>query len=175
MTAINKTGPDMILTLFALTFLILCVCAALSDIATLTIPNTLNAWLAFLFIPACFIAAPGWDIISAHLIAGSIAFIVSLVLFVFGVWGGGDAKMAPAVMLWIGPAGAIDFIYAMSIAGFFVALGVIAGRHFVPALNAPDFAFRSLQKEEGIPYGVAIMAGVFWAAPKSVFFVNMMV
>ena len=48
----------MILALFASAFFALCIYAALIDIETLTIPNWLNGWLAFLFIPAAIVAAP---------------------------------------------------------------------------------------------------------------------
>ena len=41
----------MILSLFIATFLALCLLAALIDFETLTIPNWLNGWMAFLFIP----------------------------------------------------------------------------------------------------------------------------
>ncbi len=157
----------MILSLFIASFFALCLFAAIRDIETLTIPNWLNAWLAFLFIPACILAAPGWDVAGWHLLAASLAFVISIVLFMTGVFGGGDAKMIPGVMLWVGPAGAVSFVYGMVIAGGVLAVIVIIARRFVPAHAAPEFAYETLQQGKGVPYGVAIAFGAFMAAPLS--------
>lgn len=157
----------MILSLFAASFFALCLFAAIRDIETLTIPNWLNAWLAFLFIPACILAAPGWDVAGWHLLVGAIAFAISIGLFMTGVFGGGDAKMIPGVMLWVGPAGAVTFLYGMVIAGGVLAVMVIIARRFVPAHGAPGFAYETLQQGKGVPYGVAIAIGAFMAAPAS--------
>ena len=92
----------MILSLFAVSFFGLCIYAALIDIETLTIPNWLNGWLAFLFIPAAILAAPGWEVVGWHLLVGAIAFVASVALFFLGVYGGGDAKFVPGVLLWVG-------------------------------------------------------------------------
>ena len=71
----------MIVSLFAVAFLALCLFAALIDIETLTIPNWLNGWLAFLFIPAAIMVAPGWETVGWHVFIGAIAFAVSVCLF----------------------------------------------------------------------------------------------
>ncbi len=157
----------MILSLFIAVFFALCLFAAIRDVETLTIPNWLNAWLAFLFVPACILAVPGWDVAGWHLMAGAIAFVISIILFMTGVFGGGDAKMIPGVMLWVGPQGTIDFIYGMAIAGGLLAVTVILMRRVVPAHAAPGFAYQTLQAGKGVPYGVAIAAGAFMAAPQS--------
>ena len=157
----------MMLQLLTLVFAGFCLFAALRDLATLTIPNWLNASLALSFFPACLLVAPGWEVFGWHLLAGFIAFAISLTLFTTGVFGGGDAKMIPAVMLWIGPGGAFDFVYAMALAGGVLALLVILARKCVPAQAAPGFAYETLQDEKGVPYGIAIAAGAFAALPAS--------
>ncbi|MEO0548571.1 MAG: prepilin peptidase [Pseudomonadota bacterium] len=162
----------MIASLFVLTFLVLCVFAAIRDVETLTIPNWLNAWIAFLFLPTCILALPGWGLFSAHLMAGAIALIISFFLFGFGVFGGGDAKMIPAVMLWVGPAAAMDFMFGMAVVGGVLALLVLIARKTMPVPNGPAFGAIVLQESHGIPYGVAIAAGVFMAAPASPFLTN---
>jgi prepilin peptidase CpaA len=157
----------MVLSLFILGFIVLCCFAAVRDVATLTIPNWLNGWLAFLFLPACILAAPGWDVAGWHVIAGTIAFVIAVLAFMFGLFGGGDAKMIPGVILWVGPAGAMPFIYGMALSGGILALLVILARRAVPAYAAPDFAYETLQPNKGVPYGVAIAIGAFYAAPHS--------
>ena len=121
----------MILSLFAMSFFALCLIAALIDIETLTIPNWLNGWLAFLFIPAVIVAAPGWETIGWHVMVGAIAFIISVALFFLGVYGGGDAKFIPAALLWIGPAGVAPFLVVTALAG-----GVPAGRSMLTSTQS---------------------------------------
>lgn len=154
-------------TVFAFVFLALCVYAAMRDVETLTITNGLNALIAFLFIPAAIVAAPGWDVVGWHLAAGAIAFVVSVALFVAGAFGGGDAKMIPGVMLWLGPQAASGFLTTMAIAGGALALIVMLARRVVPATAAPGFARETMLKGNGVPYGVAIAAGAIACAPLS--------
>ena len=157
----------MILALFASSFFALCIYAALIDIETLTVPNWLNGWLAFLFIPAAIVAAPGWDVTAAHLLIGAIAFTGSVALFFLGVYGGGDAKFIPAVMLWLGPAGAMPFLVATAIAGGILTIVIVALRALMPAGVSPGFGVATFEDRKGVPYGVAIAAGAFMAAPAS--------
>ncbi len=157
----------MISQIFAASFFGLCLLAALRDLDTLTIPNWLNAWLAFLFIPACIIAMPGWDVFGAHALVGAIAFVICVLLFMGGVFGGGDAKMIPGVVLWIGPAGVMPFLYGMAVFGGILTILVIMSRRMLPARATPGFAYETLQESKGVPYGIAIAAGAFMAAPAS--------
>ncbi|WP_300375626.1 prepilin peptidase [Henriciella sp.] len=157
----------MISVLFAIIFLALCIYAAVRDVETLTITNGLNAIIAFLFLPAIIILAPGWNITGAHLLAGGVAFVVSVLLFMFGVFGGGDAKMIPGVMLWLGPQAAMPFVMVMAVAGGALAVCVVLARKFVPAGAAPGFARETLLAGNGVPYGVAIAAGAIACIPLS--------
>ncbi|MEM6535192.1 MAG: prepilin peptidase [Pseudomonadota bacterium] len=159
----------MTVQLLTLVFIGFCLFAALRDLATLTIPNWLNLSLALSFIGACLLVQPGWETVGWHLVAGAIAFAISVALFASGVFGGGDAKMIPGIMLWIGPGGAMSFVYAMALAGGLLAVLVILARKWVPAHAAPGFAYETLQDEKGVPYGIAIAAGAFAAMPPSPF------
>lgn len=157
----------MISALFAFAFLSLCIYAALRDVETLTITNGLNALIAFLALPALIIVAPGWDIAGGHLLAGLVAFAVSALLFIFGAFGGGDAKMIPGVMLWLGPEAAMPFIMVMAVTGGGLAILVMAARRLVPVAAVPGFARETLLPGNGVPYGVAIAAGAIACAPLS--------
>lgn len=148
----------------------LCAYAALNDVATLTIPNWLNASLAVLGVAALFAAGPGFQVTVWHFTVALIAFIISFVLFILGVWGGGDAKMVPAVLLWIGPAGVMPFLQWMILTGGLLALVLVIARRTVPDARHPRFLALSLKKGAGAPYGVAIAAGVFMAVPSAPLF-----
>jgi prepilin peptidase CpaA len=157
----------MIEGLFAAVFLALCVYAALRDIETLTISNGLNTAIAFLSIPALILAAPGWDVAGSHLLAGLVAFLVSILLFSLGLFGGGDAKMIPGVFLWLGPEAAWPFVTAMAIIGGALGLCVLVARKLVTEAAAPGFARETLIAGNGVPYGVAIAGGAIAGAPYS--------
>lgn len=162
----------MILDIFATGFFALCLFAALRDLSTLTIPNWLNAWIAILFVPAMIVAMPGWEVTGWHLLAGFIAFWISVLLFMGGIFGGGDAKMIPGVVLWIGPGGVMTFIYGTALVGGILVFLVLLARRLVPAYAVPGFAFETLQEKRGVPYGVAIAAGAVLAAPHSPLLTN---
>lgn len=162
----------MILSLFAVSFFGLCIYAALIDIETLTIPNWLNGWLAFLFIPAAILAAPGWEVVGWHLLVGAIAFVASVALFFLGVYGGGDAKFVPGVLLWVGPAGAAPFLVATALAGGVLTVVILIMRGIMPKGYAPGFGVATFEDRKGVPYGVAIATGAFFAAPASPFLAN---
>lgn len=157
----------MLLTLAAFACLALCVFGALHDIATLTIPNWVNASIAALGISALIIAGLGWQASAWHVGIGLIAFIASFVLFSFGIYGGGDAKMIPAVVLWMGPDAIVTFIFWMAIAGGAIALIGTAARYAPLPANAPGWVSNALCRSEGVPYGVAIAIGAIIAAPYS--------
>lgn len=159
----------MIISLFAMSFFALCLFAALIDIETLTIPNWLNGWLAFLFIPAAILVAPGWETVGWHLLVGVIAFAISVALFFLGAYGGGDAKFIPGVLLWVGPAGVAPFLVAMALAGGILTILVIMSRGLMPRGVTPGFGVATFEDRKGVPYGVAIAAGAFYAAPASPF------
>ncbi|HPE47670.1 MAG TPA: prepilin peptidase [Hyphomonas sp.] len=157
----------MILALLGCVFLALCVFAALHDIHSLKIPNWLNLTLAGLFIPAAALSGLPLELVGAHLLVGAAAFLVAFGLFAFNIFGGGDAKMIPAVMLWVGPAAWLEFVMGMALAGGVLALIVLLVRKTVPAVLLPGAIRAPFEDEAGVPYGVAIAAGVFLAAPQS--------
>lgn len=159
----------MILSLFAISFFALCIYAALIDIETLTIPNWLNGWLAFLFVPAAILASPGWETIGWHVLVGAIAFVASVALFFLRVYGGGDAKFIPAVLLWVGPAGVAPFLVATAMAGGLLTVVVVIMRALMPTGYVPGFGVATFEDRKGVPYGVAIAAGAIFAAPASPF------
>lgn len=157
----------MLSVLFAVAFFCLCLQAGIKDTLTFTIPNWMNGTLILLFIPAAFAANIGWDIAGWHILTGLLALVVAFGLFSFRIFGGGDAKMIPGVLLWLGPTGALPFLLGMALAGGGLALAVLLARKSIPVDIAPGFAQKILKKDNGIPYGVAIAAGAFMGAAQS--------
>jgi len=159
----------MILAMLAGLFLALCVFAALHDVNRLTIPNWLNLTLALLFVPAAAVSGVPMEIIGGHLVTALCAFMIAFGLFAFNIVGGGDAKMIPAVMLWVGPNASVTFLFVMALAGGACAILIILVRKSMPAEVVPGAIRAPFEEKAGVPYGVAIAAGVFAAGAESPF------
>jgi len=162
----------MLSLILAGAFFLLCGFASMKDMASLTIPNWVNGLIAVLFIPAALVAMPGWSVFGAHLAVGAAAFIVCFCLFLVGGFGGGDAKMIPGVLLWVGPAGVFDFLMGTALAGGVLSVAVIMARKTIPEAFAPGFVRATMQEGNGVPYGVAIAVGAIVAGFSSPFLTN---
>ena len=140
--------------------------AAFHDVAKMTIPNWVSIALAVAFVPAAFLAGLPLNQIGIHIGVGLVAFIVGVGLFYARVWGGGDAKLFAASMLWIGLGATGQFIYGVALAGGLLALVIVIARR-MKLKSDMDWLARLLNPKVGAPYAVAIAAGAFWAASSS--------
>lgn len=157
----------MILSILGVVFFCLCLYAAGHDFSCLKIPNWLNLAIAALFIPAAGVSGLPLEMVGGHVIAGVVAFVLGYGLFAFGIIGGGDAKMLPGVLLWLGPDAALPFLFYMAMAGGVLTLCLIIARKAVPVEIVPGKIRASFEEKAGVPYGVAIAAGAFAAAASS--------
>jgi prepilin peptidase CpaA len=153
--------------LFALTaFAGLLVYAACSDMARLIIPNWVSIALAAIFPVAALIAgAPLMDI-GLHVLFGLGVLAIGFVLFQFNIIGGGDAKLLAAVSVWTGLAAIIPFVVWTAVAGGVMALALLTARQLLPVGTYPTVVDHLLKKQNGIPYGVAIMIGGLLVIPS---------
>ncbi len=125
--------------------------AAVGDIRTFNISNELNMAIMAL---APFVWSAndlswidvGWTLVAA---GGVFAFMTGA--FFLGLMGGGDVKMAPAVMLWFSATEALDFLLVMSAVGGLVTLFQLVRHRVARREGRPE-----------IPYGVAIAAAGLW-------------
>ncbi|HUE78835.1 MAG TPA: prepilin peptidase [Sphingomicrobium sp.] len=137
--------PAMMLGLLA----ILLVVAAVVDVRTLTISNSLNLTVALLA-PLYWlaIALPLWPNAAIQLGVGAGVFALLAGAFYAGMMGGGDVKLAAALALWFSPASTVMFLILMSIAGGVVTLVTVVLHRVRGKSGRPE-----------IPYGVAIAFG----------------
>jgi len=77
-------------------------------------------------------------------------------------------------MLWIGPNAGFTFVFVMALAGGACALVILFVRRLMPAAALPGMIRAPFEEKAGVPYGVAIAAGVFAAAPASPFLANLL-
>jgi len=144
----------------------LVVYAACSDMARLIIPNWVSIALAAIFPIAALIAGAPLMSIGLHLLFGFGVLALGFVLFQFNIIGGGDAKLLAAVSIWTGMTAFMPFIFWTAIAGGVMALALLTARQLLPVGTYPAFVDHLLKKQNGIPYGVAIMVGALMAIPS---------
>jgi prepilin peptidase CpaA len=144
-----------VILLFAFPWLI--ILAATSDLFTMTIPNRLVLALTAAF----FIAAPfshlGLAEIGMHVATCLGMLTICFFLFTLGVMGGGDAKLAAAIALWLGFDQTLQFLFVTALAGGALTLGLLFGRQAAGPLGSASGPFHKIMKPDGdIPYGLAI-------------------
>lgn len=151
----------------------LVVLAATMDVFTMTIPNK----LCLALIAAFFLAVPFSDMslvdVGMHSLAGLLALGVTFVLFAAGVFGGGDAKLTAALVLWLGPHLTMDFVLFSAIFGGALGLLVITLRVLPTYMIAFDsgWAMRLLSRDVGMPYGVALSGAAMVVFSQSPWFI----
>ncbi|BAE52543.1 A24 family peptidase [Paramagnetospirillum magneticum] len=149
---------DIILILSAAVFVVALLDAAWGDLRALRIRNRVPLALLAAFVPAALAGGLSGEDWLLHLGTGMACFVVAAILFSLGVWGGGDAKLVPAVTLWLGPAALPRFLLVMAVVGGLVALAALVRRRAEAGSLRP--ALRT-----HVPYGIAIAAGgLDWAA-----------
>lgn len=167
----------MLSTMLAGVFFLLCAFACVKDATSLTIPNWVNLGIVILFIPAAIVGlvtleTVDFTTIGWHIAVAFMSFVVCFILFCVNAFGGGDAKLIPAIALWMGPTGIMYFLAGTAISGGVVALAVLIVRSTVPEPFAPGFVRAREEGGKGVPYGVAISAGAVVGGFGSPFLIN---
>lgn len=137
--------------------------AAISDLATMTIPNRISIVLLASFVILAPMAGLGWSDIGLSLAGGLMVFAVCFALFAFNIMGGGDAKLLTATAVWFGFGNSLlTFLVAVGYVGGAVTLAFLLLRssaNSVLAMGIPLPA--SMVTAKKIPYGIAIAIGGF--------------
>lgn len=149
------------------TFAVFCVSvfSAVSDIKSLRIPNIHSILIILLFFAAFLLSPDDFSRWWEHMGAFAGMLVVTYAMFAFGMIGGGDAKLGPALALWVGLKGLAAYLFYMSLAGGLLAGLSLLIRKKKPFTHPPAGSWVA-QVQEGrnaVPYGVAISIGA-WAA-----------
>lgn len=143
--------------------------ALLTDLLSMTIANRVSLILIGTFM----IVAPlaGMDMMTyfQHLGAGLLVLACTFVLFAIGGMGGGDAKLMAATAIWFGwNVSLVQYLVAAAVLGGILTILIVLYRYSnLPiTLGRLDFMNRMAQKNEGIPYGIALGAAGLWVAPQ---------
>lgn len=150
----------------------LVVLAATMDMFTMTIPNKLCLALIAAFFVAVPFAGMSLADVGFHVLAALIALGLTFLLFASGMFGGGDAKLTAAIVLWLGPGLAIEFALLAALFGGFLTAALVLMRSF-PTYTAAiqsQWAARLLSIKVGIPYGIALSSAAMVLFSQSPWF-----
>lgn len=147
----------------------LLVAAAGWDITSFTIPNSLTLALAAVFCAFALAAGLSPASVGLHAAAGSIGLAIGFALFALGYIGGGDAKLYAGAALWLGPHDLVIYTLVATILGGFLTLMILGLRQLpLPAgLARQGWILKLHDNRTGIPYGVALAAGIFAILPQT--------
>jgi prepilin peptidase CpaA len=124
------------------------------------IPNILCLAIAGLFLPAALML--GLPLLPA-LLTAFITLIVTFGLFALNLFGGGDAKLLPALILWTGwHLTSLQFLFLMALLGGALSIALLVLRFL---LRRRAGLPKLLQSGAPIPYGIAIamaFLGLLW-------------
>ena len=151
----------MILTLLAFAPLVLILIAAICDGRSMLIPNWISIALIALYFPAALLGGYSPAAIGLHVGFAVAVFAVCAGAFYMGLFGGGDAKLIPAIALWYGFPNGFVFLVFMTAFGGVLAVALVLARRLAPSPAGPAWLKRMLTPGEGVPYGLAIAAGAF--------------
>ena len=154
----------MIVVLLTFVVLATTVLSCISDARTLRIPNLHSLIVLGAFVPAYFLSpesfGPWWEPLGAL----AIFFVITYVMFSWGMMGGGDAKLGSALALWTGLKGFLPYVFYMALTGG--VLGIIAltfkKYKFFKNPAAGSWVASAQEGRNAVPYGIAISVGA-WA------------
>ncbi len=139
------------------------------DVASFTIPNFIQIGLILAFAGFVLVSGVSASAIGWHLLAGLAGLAAGFTLFALGYIGGGDAKLFACVALWLGFHDLPDYALVACVLGGALSLGILAIRKFpLPSFLArQEWLLRLHDPKQGVPYGVALAAGLFLILPQT--------
>ena len=145
------------------------IMAALSDLVSLKIPNSLSIILVATFGPLAYLAGLPLEAVLTSFAAGAAILMLGFMLFAMGTLGGGDAKLMAAASVWIGSASLPTFCLYVALIGGILAASILVFRRLPNAMliTGTSSAIRLHQKGRGIPYGIAIAGAEMLTMPKT--------
>jgi len=143
--------------------------ALLTDLFSMTIANRVSMILLGTFAIVAPLSGMEWMTYLQHFGTGALVLVITFGLFAVGGMGGGDAKLMAVTAVWFGwnPA-LVEYFLIASLLGGLLTMAILMYRNsnlpvFVGNVN---FLHRMAQKNEGIPYGIALGSAGLIVAPQ---------
>ncbi len=143
--------------------------AAASDLVSMRISNRVSLGLVAVFVAFAILCQLPLAQLGMHVGAGALMLAVGIGMFAAGWIGGGDAKLAAATALWIGPELLPVYIVASSFLGGVLTLWILNMRsHPLPGFAARwSWLERLHAPRNGVPYGIALAIAGLMVFPET--------
>jgi prepilin peptidase CpaA len=143
--------------------------AASSDLFTMTISNRVSLLLVAGFVLLAVLGGMSGQEFLSHLGAGLTVLTVAFACFAIGQVGGADAKIAAAAGLWFGFGHVLEFLIYASLFGGALTVLLLQFRQWpLPyAFIGQGWLLRLHNKEERVPYGIALAVGALAVYPET--------
>jgi len=157
-----------VLSVVWLIFLAVMIAAAVIDLISYRIPNSLVGGLLVLF---AIVAGANWSDVdwTGHLAAAISVFGAGIFLYALKQMGAGDVKLLAVVALWSGVFALPTLLFFVALCGLLGMMVILVLRLIAPRLQThPSFEKQSLPrvltKGQGIPYAIGIGPGAIIAS-----------
>jgi prepilin peptidase CpaA len=143
--------------------------AAASDLVSMTISNKITLGLVAGFAIFAFAIGMPLSDMGSHWLMFAIVLAIGFALFSFGVIGGGDAKLAAAIALWLGGENLLLYFAYAALCGGALTLVLLKLRSVpLPArFSNVGWIARLYRADEGVPYGIALAAAALIVYPQT--------
>jgi prepilin peptidase CpaA len=165
-----------VLSLALLIFPLLMAFAAASDLLTMRISNILVLLVLLAFILLALIIGMPWQEMLTRVGFAAIVLVVAFAFFAFGWIGGGDAKLAAAITLWIDLGLMLPYYVYAALLGGALTLIVLAlrARPLPAVLLKMKWLDRLHDPKQGVPYGIALAAAALLVYSQTSIFQHFM-
>ena len=133
--------------------------AAGADLRGFELPAGLTPGLAALYLAVALLEQTAAVTLAWHAGVALTVLAAGTLLFMYGLFGGGDVKLLAAAALWAGPGLLPELLMVMALAGGALALVLLALRRWRPRASGPAAPGAPL------PYAVAIACGTLAVYP----------
>jgi prepilin peptidase CpaA len=140
-------------------FPLLVIYGAVSDLISMTIPNRITIALMAGFMIMAIWVNMDWVTIGGHWAMFALVLAVTFTLFAAGLIGGGDAKLAAGIALWMGWEHIVMYLLLAGILGGALTIMIV----WIRTLPVPGGIERyqwaaDFYRAERIPYGISLGA-----------------
>jgi prepilin peptidase CpaA len=133
---------------------------AVTDVRSRRLPTRVVLAIGALFFLDAAVLRLGMHQVMVHLALALSVFAVCAALFAARMLGGGDAKLASVIFLWVGLSLALPALTLISVIGTVVSLISLATRNMnSDQRSRPLRALAMFSGARGVPYGVALAFG----------------